>query len=102
MADVHLSQQAHKNLRDLRNPAIIKQIIAQLERLIDQPRLGKLLGDELQGYRAVRAARGRYRIVYEYQEEQNKIVIIRIGIRRDRDRSDVYQQLKRDIRRSGR
>ncbi len=52
------------------------------------------MGRELTGYRSVRAAGKRYRIVYRIEESRVIVFVVFVGLRREGDRTDVYEQTK--------
>lgn len=66
---------------------------AAVEPLRADPHRGKCLSGLLSGYRSIRAARERYRIVYRIEAEE--VVIVAIGSRLPGDPKDVYAQLAR-------
>jgi mRNA-degrading endonuclease RelE of RelBE toxin-antitoxin system len=53
----------------------------------------------LQGLYSLRASRGRYQIIYKVEDDTLRVLIVRIGIRKGKDRGDVYKALKRELRR---
>ncbi len=67
-----------------------------LRRLEYEPeKQGKPLSDELAGYRSIRAVGQRYHILYKLEEEQVIVVVVALGIRKDRDKKDVYALAKK-------
>lgn len=60
------------------------RIVKAIDRLVDNPHVGKVLKGELSGLRRIRA--GHYRIVYEINEEEVMILVVRVAHRRK-----VYQ-----------
>ena len=80
-------------IKDNRTKKQIKQKILQLK---EEPlQLGKALIGELEGYYSIRAAQGRYRIIYGVSE--NTIAIVGIGLRHEGEKKDIYQIAKRLI-----
>ncbi|MCK4516963.1 MAG: type II toxin-antitoxin system RelE/ParE family toxin [Spirochaetaceae bacterium] len=73
-----------------------KQIQNKLRDLEESPeqRGSPLLG-ELQGYRCIRAAGQRYRVIYYVEKEQVIVAIVQIGIRKEGDKNDIYEVAKR-------
>ena len=71
-----------------------RQIRRQLGKLARSPELGKPLGVragmDLTGFRALRAVRGQYRIVYRVVEAQGRVEVWAIG---KRERGSVYYTL---------
>jgi hypothetical protein len=56
-----------------------------------------LLG-ELQGYRDLRAAGQRYRIIYTVEEDRVVVLVVYVGMRKDGDKNDVYAIAKKLLR----
>lgn len=70
------------------HPAIKPIIKREIERLLENPYLGKELVDELAGFRSL--AIGRYRVIYHPDNEDTKTIEIHfVGHRRD-----VYMKFK--------
>ena len=76
-----------------------KQIINEIESLRTEPALlGKPLKGPLKEYRSVRAAGQRYRIIYKIINEEVIVIIIAVGIRKEGDKNDIYELMKKYIR----
>jgi len=58
-----------------------QRLIEAIDRLAENPAAGSVLKGELSGLRRVRV--GSYRIVYEVQDDQLVVLVVRIGHRRD-------------------
>jgi mRNA interferase RelE/StbE len=70
-----------------------------IDSLESDPELrGKPLGDDLAGYRSVRAVGQRYRIIYRVERSEVVIVIVAAGIRKEGSREDVYRVAAKLIR----
>jgi len=90
---------AKKHLKAILDQRVQKSIINCIESLRDEPeKQGKPLSGNLAGYRSIRAFRQRYRIVYEVDADQCKVLIHVVGIRKEGDRMDVYVLAKRILR----
>lgn len=75
------------------------QIVARVEELAKAPEaLGKPLTGELTGYRAVRAAAQRYRIIYRVERRLVTILVVAVGRRTEGDRKDIYELARRLLR----
>jgi mRNA interferase RelE/StbE len=73
-------------------------VARRIEELKSEPeKQGKALTGELGGYRSMRAA-ARYRIVYEVRKTRVLVFVIAVGIRREGDRRDVYELLRRIVK----
>ena len=95
---VLLTVKAREMLRSITDRRIRAQIIQRAERLAEEPeKQGKPLGNELAGYWSTRAAGQRYRIVYSIDRGEVHVIVIAVGIRRDRHRRDVYRLAQRLI-----
>jgi mRNA interferase RelE/StbE len=80
-----------------------RRIREKLARTIDslesEPELrGKPLGDDLAGYRSIRAVGQRYRIIYRVERAAVVVTVVAAGIRREGDREDVYRVAAKLIR----
>lgn len=73
------------------HPEIKRKVRAGLETLLDEPRAGKALNDELEGLRSLRV--GRLRVVYRTGEGR-VIEILSVGPRRC-----IYEETLRLVRR---
>ncbi|SRR5712691_5220222 len=75
------------------------QIVARVEELARDPELmGKPLVGELAGYRAIRAAGQRYRILYRVERKLVTILVVAVGRRKEGDRKDIYELARRLLR----
>jgi mRNA interferase RelE/StbE len=84
-----------QEIGDRRTRQIISDRISQLA---DGPeKRGQALIGPLMGYRSLRAAGQRFRIIYRIQQEQ-VIVYVVVGIRREGDKSDIYALAQRLVR----
>lgn len=89
---VTILPEAQHQLRSIRDRRIARQIADRIRALKQEPELqGKALWDELAGYRRVRAASGRYRIIYRVVRDRRAVTIVLVGIRREGSRRDVYR-----------
>lgn len=75
------------------------EIVARVEELTRDPELaGKPLVGELAGYRTIRAAGQRYRIIYRVERRVVTILIVAIGRRQKGNRNDIYELARRLLR----
>ncbi|MEF3169426.1 MAG: type II toxin-antitoxin system RelE/ParE family toxin [Deltaproteobacteria bacterium] len=77
---ISIKQSAAKSLAMIANEER-QRIIAAIDQLRDNPTAGSVLKGEFSGLRRIRV--GNYRVVYEVQEQQLVVLVIRIGNRRD-------------------
>jgi len=64
----------------------------------DPDKKGKPLIGELAGYRSLRAAGQRYRVIYTIIKTKIVVVVVAIGKRKEEDRKDVYALARKLIR----
>ncbi len=70
-----------------------------IDRLTEDPeKQGKALLGELSGFRSIRAAQQRYRIIYQIRDNEIIVVIVAVGIRRDGAKDDIYNLAKKLFR----
>jgi mRNA interferase RelE/StbE len=76
-----------------------KQIVNKIESLREEPLLlGKPLKGTLKEFRSIRAAGQRYRIIYQVFESEIIVIIIAVGIRKDGDKKDIYELMKKYVK----
>ncbi len=74
------------------------QIWNKIQDLKTEPlKRGKQLKVSLSGFRSIRAAGQRYRIIYRVNEDKVLVIIIAVGIRKAGDKRDIYSLLKKYI-----
>lgn len=83
-------------IKDIRVREQISKRINALENEPDQQ--GKLLADELTGYRSIRAVGQRYRIIYKVEADQVIVIVVTVGMRKEGDKKDVYVLAKKLVR----
>ena len=78
---------------------IQEKLLERMTALAGDPELqGKPLGDDLAGYRSVRAVGQRYRIIYRVERSEVVVVAVAAGIRKEGSREDVYRVAAKLIR----
>jgi len=88
---VEVTPTARDALAAITDKRIRGNIYNRLLRLEKDPnKQGEPLIGNLDGYRSVRAASERYRIIYKVDDEALTVSIVLIGIRREGSKSDVY------------
>jgi mRNA-degrading endonuclease RelE of RelBE toxin-antitoxin system len=95
---VVLTEEAQQKLSGVRNPVIREQIIKRIEVLIDHPEAGKSLRGILAPYRLLRIGRNRYRIIYRFIKDEALVIMITIGLRKEKDFGEVYKSLERLVK----
>lgn len=94
--NIRLTLPARKQLTGISDTRIRASISKRISGLEYEPeKQGKPLTDDLAGYRSIRAVGQRYRIIYRIESEVVTVVIVTLGIRKEKDRRDVYELAKR-------
>ena len=76
-----------------------KQVIEKIELLKNNPKqVGKQLKGNLKEYRSIRSVGQRYRIIYQISEKEIVVIIVAVGIRRDGDKKDIYELMKKYVK----
>jgi mRNA interferase RelE/StbE len=90
---------AQKMVLSIGDRRIQEKIIERMTALAIDPELqGKPLGDDLAGYRSVRALGQRYRIIYRVERSIVTVVVVAAGIRKEGSREDIYRVAEKLIR----
>ena len=75
------------------------KLLEGMTALANDPELqGKPLGDDLAGYRSIRAIGHRYRIIYRVERSIVTVVVAAKGIRKQGSREDIYRVAEKLIR----
>ena len=77
---IRIKQSAARELRCIAKPDRTG-IVAAIDRLTETPHLGAALKGDLRGLRRLRV--GDYRVVYEIQDEELVVLVVRVAHRRD-------------------
>ena len=97
--DVSFTEAATESLQRISDRRIQRLIVNRAQQLAEDPHaLGTPLRDELRGLHSTRAVGQRYRIVFQINEEQHRVIVIAAGIRREGHRHDIYALVQRLIR----
>ena len=98
MYTIKLTKLAIEKLNEIESKTR-NQIINKIEVLREESNLrGKPLKGILKEYRSIRAAGQRYRIIYKVEEKEVLVIVINIGIRKDGDKKDIYELMKKYIK----
>lgn len=90
---------ADKQLAAIKDTRIRESISKRIDGLRNEPeKQGKPVIGDLEGYRSVRAAGQRFRILYTITEETVVVTIVALGIRKEGDKADVYTLAKKLMR----
>ncbi len=94
--EVRLTLKAEMQVAAIKDRRVQERLRSSLRRLEYEPELqGKPLADELVGYRSVRAASQRYRIIYKVEDQRVLVLIVALGIRKEGDKRDIYELAKK-------
>jgi mRNA interferase RelE/StbE len=77
---IRIKKSALKELHRL-DKSTRAHLVAAIDQLSENPHVGKLLKGDLSGLRRIRA--GSYRIVYEINETEILVLILRVSHRKD-------------------
>ena len=77
---IRIKKSAAKELRRVAKPDRAR-IVAAIDRLAETPHLGAALKGDLRGLRRIRV--GDYRVVYEVQDDELVVLVVRAAHRRD-------------------
>ena len=90
---------AEKLLAEISDRRVRESIARRIDRLGYEPdKQGKPMRDELIGFRSIRAVGQRYRIIYKVDGETVTVLVVVLGIRKEGDKKDVYELVKRLMR----
>ena len=86
-----LAPTAKTMLAGILDQRILEKIRARIDGLALSPELqGKPMGEDLQGYRSLRAVGQRYRILYKVHRSEVVVNVVAIGLRKEGDKRDIY------------
>ena len=98
---VRLTQQAKKMLAAISDKRVQTKLADRMEKLSQTPeKQGKTLLSSLSGYRSVRAVGQRYRIIYTIDDDIVTVLVVALGIRKEKDKKDIYQLAKKLIQKN--
>jgi len=90
---------ALKMLKAITDRRVRDLIVKRIDDLTEEPeKQGKPLIAELAGYRSLRAAGQRYRIVYRVVNDRIMVYIVAVGIRKEGSSTDIYNLARKLIR----
>lgn len=93
---IYLTKHAKKMLSEILDKRIQNNIKEKIDALSVEPdKQGKALAGHLAGLRSIRAAGQRYRIIYKVLDSKVIVIIAAIGLRKDKEHSDIYALAKK-------
>lgn len=91
-----LTPAARTMLAKISDRRILEAIGKRIDGLSEEPeKQGKPLGGELAGFRSLRTVGQRYRIIYRVERGKVIVVVVAVGLRRENDRTDIYELAKK-------
>ncbi len=88
---VLITPSALNMLKKVADQRVRKQISEAISGLSEDPdKKGKPLMGELTGYRSMRTAGQRYRVIYKIEKDQVIVAVVAVGRRKEGDRKDIY------------
>jgi mRNA interferase RelE/StbE len=95
---IEITPTAFEMLKGIEDRRITGQIVERIDRLQDDPeKQGKPLLGELSGYRSVRAAGQRFRIIFKIQDKTVIVINVAVGLRKEGDKKDIYRLARKMI-----
>ncbi len=96
---ITFTPQAVKNLKAIKDRRIQAKIRDAIESLSLEPeKREKPLVGELAGFYSLRSVGQRYRIIYKIEKCKILIIVIAVGIRREKEPSDIYALAQKLVR----
>ena len=93
---VVLTPTARAMLAAITDRRMLGRIRDRIDGLAREPGLqGKPLLAELKGFRSVRAAGQRFRVIYRVRQTQVEVLVVAVGPRREGSREDIYELAQR-------
>ena len=97
---IDITPTALEMLEAIRDQRTRAAIVRRIDALTEEPtKQGNDLRGALAGFLSVQAAGQRYRVLYEVDEREQRVVVYLVGIRRQGSRQDVYSLAQRRVRR---
>ncbi len=96
---VVVTRSALEMLKKIPDRRIRKQVSGTIMGLSEDPeKKGKALLGELAGYRTIRSAGQRYRVIFRIERGKVIVVVVAVGMRKEGDRKDIYSLARKLFR----
>jgi mRNA interferase RelE/StbE len=96
---ISITPTAMRMLTGITDRRIREKIVTIIDRPAEEPeKQGKVILGKLAGFRSIRAVSRRYRIIYTVKGEENVVMVVAVGIRREGARDDIYKLTKKLLR----
>ena len=93
--EILLTETCLSLLERISDKKLQRTILMRIEGLSEDPeKQGKMLTNELSGFRSIHAA-GRYRVIYQIDSKTVIVYILAAGIRKEGDKKDIYKITKK-------
>ncbi|MBI4600390.1 MAG: type II toxin-antitoxin system RelE/ParE family toxin [Planctomycetes bacterium] len=93
---IDIAPTGYRSIRALKDKKLKREIAKAIDGLAKSPELqGKELVKPLEGVRSVRAAQGRFRILYKVDAAKRLVSVLLVGERRPGEATDVYAVAQR-------
>ena len=88
---VLITPAALEMLKGITDRRIRRQVAQAVSGLSVVPeKKGKPLMGEMAGYRSLRTAGQKYRVIYKIEEKEVIVIVVAVGRRKEGDRKDIY------------
>ncbi len=96
---VAATSEVRTQLLSIQDRRIREQLFSRMQSLAEEPdKKGIKLSGDLAEYRAVRAVGQRYRIVFRVERDVVIVVVVAVGLRKEKSRDDIYELARRLVR----
>lgn len=97
MYTIKLTERASEYIKSLDKKSQ-EQILEKIMVLQTEPlKVGKQLKGNLKEYRSIRSVGQKYRIIYQVNNKEIVVIIVAVGIRKDGDKKDIYELMKKFV-----
>jgi mRNA interferase RelE/StbE len=93
---VETTDAAENMILAIADRSVRKMIVNRAQKLKADPgKQGKALVGDLAGLRSIRVCDRRYRIIFRVDEVRRVVAVLGAGIRKDRDKRDIYKLMSK-------
>ncbi len=96
--DIIFTESALTDLDDIKDARTQKAIARKVDELKTEPdQRGAPLKGNLKDFRKLKAAGGRYRVIYQVAMLESVVTVVVVGIRKEGDKRDAYRIANRRL-----
>jgi mRNA interferase RelE/StbE len=96
---IQLTTTATDALHQIKDQRTLRKIVTRIQGLANEPeKQGKALTGALAGYRSLRAAGQRYRIICQLDNDAVIVYVVLIGLCKEGSKADIYELAQRLVR----